>query len=362
MNREPGRFISWRQRLGLSFLCAIPIMILTVFFDYQLRQVILHSNLVHLQQTADSLRNTIRHQFDFVVQSRLLQETHRADRLKLQIDQLHQFLSGMVVVFTERSLPREQIQQSFLSMIRKMKDSTNENYILVDTTGRIIFHPDLPSGSDISGFPYFQEMLSKEAGSVRYRMRVTPDDPEEDEVIAFRIFKPWNWIIGISLQNMANPSNLADIKTTGNSTTDGSDTISMAWLSDLIHSIHHSKSGFALIELEDGQVVTCSDESGLSTNPVPGFLEQLGTDAGLEHCLDSARQKWWIVTLHFPPKRWTIRVASPESDFLIPYYEKRPLICTALLASYLLILVLIYLLTEKHHHHFKQTTNRQLYE
>ncbi len=110
----------------------------------------------------------------------------------------------------------ERIKQSIISTLTAIQTDPDEYYYIVNSEGRIIYHPEMALNSDISqlkdknGFAYIKEQIAKAtkegAGYVSYVSKSRRYDMYSPKTTLSVYFKPFDWVIttgfyAINIQN-----------------------------------------------------------------------------------------------------------------------------------------------------------------
>lgn len=73
--------------------------------------------------------------------------------------------------------------------------------VIIRGDGEVIYHPFLFSGENVSDREYFQEMTKETSGKITYRGNIeitsTSENWDEELILAYKYFKPWDYYIAI---------------------------------------------------------------------------------------------------------------------------------------------------------------------
>ncbi|HPQ42155.1 MAG TPA: hypothetical protein PLV45_17425, partial [bacterium] len=178
--------------------------------------------------------------------------------------------------------------------------------VLLDGNSRVIRHPMLPEGFDMSHYEWVHRMREEESGSLRYTWGYPGESEPVERLTVYRLIHTWNWLLSIegAIPDPEN-SDFTDRQIQG--------------LNDFVTGYHAPAGGYAMIlSADDNTIVTHPELSGGSTGMVAGAEALFSVRRGNVTYTDSFGWTWHAGIAYFPPKKWHVIVTARSDEILRP--------------------------------------------
>ncbi len=332
MGVKKYRLIPWTIRLLYFFIVSLVVVTGIVFATLQIKKLVLTEAKSGLSYSAGLLIDVARQRHDLIRISQFEKENDLEIRLKERADFLMSLSRQLELASIRKQISVSAAQQIVIRMVSDRNVGENIYAYILSDCGKIIFHPSLPEGFDLSDYGFFREMRRKKSGVIRYDWKNPGDAARLQRVVAYRTIYSWGWLIGVG----AVPDDAEDNMEFEQQQLDG--------FREYIRSLELDWKGIAAVFTEDGHLFAHPLYSKDSADSIPGAHVILTGKSGIHHFTDPDGHLWWCATERFKPRHWIIAVMARNDRILASYYTFRNwmiLWCSSLFIVFWIVQALI---------------------
>ncbi|MBN1356735.1 cache domain-containing protein [bacterium] len=310
MNMRRARLIPWSHRMVLltAMIAAFGVIAFLSMRAFRSHTIALAQS--QLVQASQELANRARHRHDLIRTYQFQEEQHIIFRLDA-ISDLIAAISRQLELFSARRLIAPSDAKKLVIEILSSGDFGRSSYgYAITTAGRVVYHPNLPEGFDLSHYRFAREMIEKESGVIRYEWKSPGEFEQRQRVISYRTVYSWNWIIAVGVP-------------IGDVVDNSIEAQHLKGFFESVKAIQLPWRGKAAVYSEDGTVLAHPFYETLNAGEVDGALSIIKTGNGLCRFTDSLGRNWWASGTVFSPRKWIIATFAREDEILGEYHRFR---------------------------------------
>jgi Cache domain len=302
------RLIPWLYRVVFASVLAVLLSLVVFLVLREVRTIILIQAQSELSQSARELTNLARLRYDLVHTYQEQEEQHVVFRLNA-ISNLMVNISRQSELASARKFMNAAAAKAFVIGLISSADFGRSVYgYIFSSTGKVIYHPYLPEGFDISQYRFAREMIEKQSGNIRYMWKSPGESDRRERVVSYRTVYSWDWIIGVGaiIENAVDNSFEPHYQ---------------KGYFELVKSYPLNWRGKAAVFSDDGEVLAHPMYEQMPVAKVDGAMVITQKKSGVCSYVDSMNRRWWAASEFFTPQKWIISVFAREDEILHDFHR-----------------------------------------
>ncbi|MBN1880461.1 cache domain-containing protein [bacterium] len=347
MSKRRFRFISNAFRIFSFILIILPSAGILLFVWNGAKWFVLQQTEREYTEMANCILNVVRARYDLIQNDLFLKEQHARENLDLITDTLLRTARELELESARRNLSTQRAKDIFIAITRDIAMQGLEVSV-IDTDGDIVFCQQLPTGFNVSDYPWVQNLMEEDTGSFRFSWRYPGEAMESDRLLAYRLIHGWNWILYAESRVLSSETNeYADLQYQG--------------LTDFISAYHAPAGGYAMIlSVADNRIVVHPERSGGTLDDLPGVDRMIAVRKGSLSYVDAFGVNWRAGVSYFAPRQWIIAVTGREDQIINEVKGRLRIIAGAASAMIFLVLVVYFRLQRALLYSFKSKTRSSI--
>ena len=260
------------------------------------------------------------------------------NHLRAAAEKNHDIIKYLYESYQKGELTEKEAKKRAADIILCQKIGTTGYICIISTKGKVLKHPKLPEGQDVSMHGFIQEMISKKNGYIEYYWKNPEEKRTRPKALYVMLFEPWDWFITVSSyrKEFQKLVNINDFK-------------------ESVLNLKFGKTGYAYVMDTTGNIIIHPELEGLNILTAQGipnyfFKDMLEKKNGklvyywknFDH--QSFRKKL-VIFNHIPEYNWIVASSSYLDEFYSPMKSIRNFIVFIAFASLLIFVPITFFLS-----------------